>query len=110
MSDNDFWFWLVTLGVAVITGGVAALRSLRIARLIEDTPTSRIRSAAQGYVELSGRGLPLQGTANLAPLTQRPCVWWRYRISRRAEDGDSNSRRQRWERIEAFITRLCCPP
>lgn len=97
MADDDLWFWLLTLAVAVVAGGAAALRWLRVARLIEDTPTSRIRSAAQGYVELVGNGLPLPGSRNLAPLTQRPCVWWRYRISRREErDG---GRRQAWRTV-----------
>jgi hypothetical protein len=98
LADQDFWFWLLTLGVASIGGGAAALRWLKVARLIEDTPTSRIRSAAQGYVELSGRGIPLPGTQNLAPLTQRPCVWWRYRISRKVE-GRGKNRRDRWQTI-----------
>jgi len=88
---EDFWFWVLTLGVAGIGGGALALRSMRIARLIEDTPTSRVRSAAQGYVELSGRGLPLDGTHNLAPLTQRPCVWWNYRIAKKQEGGKGRS-------------------
>jgi hypothetical protein len=99
LADDDLLFWLLTLGVAVIAGGTAALRWLRIARLIEDTPQSRIRSAAQGYVELSGSGLPLPGTRNLAPLTQRPCVWWRYRVSRRTERGHGKGRREGWETV-----------
>jgi hypothetical protein len=99
LAEDDFLFWLLTLGVAVIAGGTAALRWLRIARLIEDTPQSRIRSAAQGYVELSGNGRPLPGTRNLAPLTQRPCVWWRYRVSRRTERGSGKGRREGWETV-----------
>jgi E3 Ubiquitin ligase len=99
LAEDDFLFWLMTLGVAVIAGGTAALRWLRIARLIEDTPQSRIRSAAQGYVELSGNGLPLPGTRNLAPLTQRPCVWWRYRVSRRTERGSGKHRRKGWDTV-----------
>ncbi len=99
MADpSDFWFWLLTLGFAVAGGGWLALRSLHVARLIEDTPTSRIRSAAQGYVELAGRGRPLDGTENLAPLTQRPCVWWRYRIER-SESGAGEKRRQSWATV-----------
>lgn len=90
------WFWLLALAGAVVVGGIAAMRWLRIARLIEDTPTSRIRSAAQGYVELAGRGLPLPGTQNLAPLTQRPCLWWRYRIAKKNEQGSGKNRRQTW--------------
>jgi hypothetical protein len=99
LADDDFWFWALTLVVAVMAGGAAALRSLRIARLIEDTPTSRIRSAAQGYVELAGNGRVLQGTQNLSPLTQRPCVWWRYTISRRVERGSGKARREGWTKV-----------
>ncbi|MGB7905230.1 MAG: GIDE domain-containing protein [Steroidobacteraceae bacterium] len=99
MAESDFWFWLLTLGVAVVAGGAAALRWLRIARLIEDTPTSRIRSAAQGYVELLGNGLLLPGTNNPAPLTQRPCVWWSYRIAKRTERGTGKNRRESWQTI-----------
>jgi len=105
LTDEDLWFWLLTLAVAVLTGGVAALRWLKIARLMEDTPTSRIRSAAQGYVELAGRGRPLDGTQNLAPLTQRPCVWWRYRISKRTESGGKN-RQGRWQSIASGTSAL----
>ena len=104
MTDEDLWFWLLTLVVAVLAGGVAALRWLKIARLMEDTPTSRIRSAAQGYVELSGRGMPLDGTQNLAPLTQRPCVWWRYRISKKTESG--KNRQGRWQSIASGTSAL----
>jgi hypothetical protein len=96
---EDFWFWALTLGVAVLGGGATALRWLKFARLIEDTPTSRVRSAAQGYVELSGRGLPLEGTTNPAPLTQRPCVWWRYRIAKKHEG--TRGRSDSWQTVSA---------
>lgn len=82
---------------------------LRKARLIEDTPSSRIRSAPQGYVELSGFA-HANGNNNgqsesagnkadllMAPLTKIPCVWYRYRIER-YERGDKNSR---WRTIES---------
>jgi len=99
LADDDLWFALLTLVVAVVAGGAAALRWIRIARLIEDTPTSRIRSAAQGYVELAGQARPLPDTQNLAPLTQRPCVWWRYRISKKVEGGSGKNRRTRWQTV-----------
>jgi hypothetical protein len=99
LADDDLWVTLLTIAVAVVAGAAAALRWIRIARLIEDTPTSRIRSAAQGYVELSGRARPLPETHNLAPLTQRPCVWWRYRISRKVEHGSGRNRRRSWQTV-----------
>jgi len=98
---EDFWFWVLTLGVAVIAGGWAAFRSLHIARLIEDTPTSRIRSAAQGYVELSGRAQALAGQVAAAPLTNRPCVWWSFRIQKKIERRTKSGKREHWKTIES---------
>ncbi len=101
MDDpSDFWFWALNLGAAVIGGGWFAFRWLHIARVIEDTPTSRVRSAAQGYVEIEGRSRPLPATSNLAPLTQRDCVWWRYRVQHHSgSDGQGGSRRARWRTV-----------
>jgi hypothetical protein len=98
---SDLWFWLLVLGAAVGGGGWCAFRWLHVARLIEDTPTSRVRSAAQGYVELAGRCRPLPGTANPAPLTQRPCVWWHYRIQRRTDSGAPGKRRRSWSNVSS---------
>jgi len=89
------------LGVAVLGGGWLAFRFLHIARMLEDTPTSRVRSAAQGYVELVGRSKGLAGTPNIAPLTQRPCVWWRFRIQRRTGSGSRANRRSKWQTVQS---------
>jgi hypothetical protein len=99
LADDDLWFWLLTLGVAIVAGGAGALRSFKRARLVEDTPTSRIRSAAQGYVEIAGNARLLPGSQNLAPLTQRPCVWWRYKVSKRTETGSGKARRSQWQTV-----------
>lgn len=102
MADpSDLGFWLLVLGVAVLGGGWFAFRWLHIARLLEDTPTSRVRSAAQGYVELVGRSRSLAGTTNLAPLTQRPCVWWRFRIQRRTGATSRGQRRTKWQTVQS---------
>ncbi len=67
-------------------------------RHLQDTPTSKIRSAAQGYVELAGvlRNNPDAPQPLLAPLTGKPCVWWRYRI----EEYLSGAKRSSWRIIE----------
>jgi hypothetical protein len=69
--------------------------------MIEDTPTSRVRSAAQGYVEIAGRCRPLDGARNLAPLTQRPCVWWHFRIQKRTSSGPPGKRRTSWRTVNS---------
>lgn len=92
MSGNSLFGWLMLLGFAAVLGwfGFGAWRR---ARLIADTPTAKLRGAPQGYVELQGRAQILDGVPNIAPLTQKPCVWWRYRIERR---GSKN----RWSTVE----------
>lgn len=62
-------------------------RSLRHARLVDDTPTARIASAAQGYAELRGRGQPLAGLPLLSPLNGLPVLWWRLLTEKRNEKG-----------------------
>jgi len=93
MSGNHFKFWFLVAG---LTAGAAysfwyAFKAWAKNRTIEDTPTSRVRSAAQGYVELSGRGVAPPNDANKAPLTGLPCPWWRYKIEERRYSGRSRS-------------------
>jgi hypothetical protein len=63
-------------------------------RLLADTPAVRIRSAAQGYVKLSGRTQSAGPAPTAAPLTSRPCVWWSYEIAQQETDSKGN---RRWE-------------
>src|SRR3569832_2181805 len=84
---------LVMVVIAVAVGAfIAAFVSLRRARLIEDTPTSRIRSAAQGYVELEGEAVMMEGVPIIAPLTLLPCAWFRYRVEERVENNRGDAR------------------
>ena len=59
---------------------IAWISAWRRARAVADTPTSRIASAAQGYVELIGIGKPLGGQPVISPANHLPCLWYRYRI------------------------------
>ena len=99
MSGNQLKFWLIAAGLAA--GAVYsfwyACKAWAKNRLIEDTPTSRVRSAAQGYVELSGLGVLPPNTENKGPLTGMPCTWWRYKVEQRSSTGRSRS----WSTIES---------
>lgn len=75
----------LTLAV-VVSAFVFAFSSLRKARLIEDTPTSVIRSAPQGYVELTGTSKPDQKKLT-APLTASPCLWFHYKVEKHVRSG-----------------------
>lgn len=85
-ADEYFW-WCAGSAVAGAAGFVASFVFLHRCRLIENMPTSRLRSAAQGYLELEGRVLLAQGPAIIAPLTHTHCVWWRYRVEKKVRSG-----------------------
>lgn len=71
---------------------------LRRERLVADTPVVRIRSAAQGYVKISGRALPAGAAPTVAPLSSRPCVWWDYQIAQEQRDSKGNVH---WRTVES---------
>ncbi len=84
---DTVWGTLAAVAMLMGTGLWGWLRSLRHARLILDTPTSRIASAAQGYTELRGRGRPLSGTPLLSPVNGLPVLWYRLVTHRKQADG-----------------------
>ena len=91
----SFWFgslFVAAASVYIMRLGLAAFWKLR---LVVDTPTARIRSAPQGYVELQGQAHPRRELI-AARLTGRPCVWYRYRIQERRR----SDRRETWVTIE----------
>jgi hypothetical protein len=91
-----FWCLAAALAGAAIYSFYYCFVSWRRNRIVGDTPTSRVRSAAQGYVEFTGRGIMPSNTANKAPLTGIPCTWWRYKIEQR-----SGSRSRSWTAVQS---------
>ncbi|MDH5535767.1 MAG: E3 ubiquitin ligase family protein [Betaproteobacteria bacterium] len=53
-------------------------------RQIHDLPTSKVASAAQGYVELFGRSEQIEGIPVMSKLTGLPCCWYRYYVERKS--------------------------
>jgi len=78
--------WAVICGLVALLALLAWRAALRRHHAIHDTPTSKIASAAQGFVELHGRGKALEGLPLLAPLNNLPCLWYRYKIERRDDN------------------------
>jgi hypothetical protein len=56
------------------------LTRMRRDRAVADTPLARLRSAAQGYVKVTGQARTASGAPTPAPLSGRPCVWWNYSV------------------------------
>ncbi|HET7775158.1 MAG TPA: hypothetical protein VFK74_02240, partial [Azospira sp.] len=78
--------WLATLALMAAISLIAWAGAVKRRRAIADTPTSRIASAAQGYVELQGTGRPLEGLPLVSPLTALPCLWYRYTTEEKDSD------------------------
>ena len=97
---QDFWIWCAFLGIAAGLSGYGIFHFIRRARLIEDTPTAKVRSAAQGYLELIGRGKYLGDTPLSAPLTDTPCTWYSYKIERKVHSG----KHTRWSTVESQVS------
>ena len=91
---GDLHVYIYVLPVIAAVALVAWLLSLKRMLAIGGTPTSKIGSAAQGYVELVGRALPHPGGALRSRFTLLPCVWYQYRIEQREQDG-------KWHKLES---------
>lgn len=93
---------LVVSASACLGGGWWAVRRMVQARYLLDTPTSKIRSAAQGYVELYG--VLQEHKASLqARLTGNPCLWWRFKV----EEYSSSDKRSAWRVVKSGSSEAC---
>jgi hypothetical protein len=82
-SSGSRTMWIVCLTLILITSIFAWISTWRRRRMIIDTPTSRIASAAQGYVELIGTGHSLDDTQLVSHLNGLPCLWYRWLVRER---------------------------
>lgn len=78
--------WAFVLAATLALGLLAWHSSLRRARAVAGTPTSRVASAAQGYVELVGVGRAAPESPVYSPAHHLPCLWYRYRAYVRQGD------------------------
>lgn len=99
-----FWFWVSIGTIGALAAFYGAFRALRHARIIEDTPTAKTRSAAQGYCELNGHARLLPGPEIRSPLSQARCAWWRYKIERKETVWRDGKRRTEWRTIESGLS------
>ena len=89
-SGRTICLWLIAA-----IGLVASAASYRRARAIADIATSRIGSAAQGYVEVVGKAKADPSELIFTPYSRISCIWYRYRAYSR--DGD----RGEWQQIDS---------
>ena len=93
---DDFWMTIMVFVVVATAGFLGAFYFFMRKRVMEDTPTSKIRSAAQGYVELAGSGKLMDGPPIIAPLTQKHCTFYSYSIEKRRRSKNNSD----WSTVE----------
>ena len=96
---DDFWLWAIGLLIAALVSFVFSFITLHRKRIIEDTPTSKIRSAAQGYIELIGHGQLMEGQPIIAPLTGTICTWYKYSVDEHRQSGKNS----KWVTIRTYV-------
>jgi hypothetical protein len=79
------------MGVVSFLAWVANYRRYR---QIHDLPTSKVASAAQGYVELAGHADMVEGELISSQLSATPCCWYSYEI----EEKTSNDK---WQTVDS---------
>lgn len=85
---------MFALAVIAAIAFCAWMMSFRRLLAMSGTPTSRVASAAQGYVELCGRGRNHPDFQVLSHLTGLPCIWYRYVVEQRTSN-------DKWKRISS---------
>ena len=78
--------WPYALAAMAVVSFFAWVAAYRRYRQIHDLPTSKVASAAQGYVELFGHAEQLPNDPIRSKLTGLPCCWFRYYVERKSGD------------------------
>lgn len=100
-------FWLIISGLTALAAYFfwRMYAGLHHARLIENIPTARIRSAHQGYIELIGRAKAMDGPLIVSPLSQTVCLWYRFKIEEKVSHYQSKGRSQaRWRVVDEGVS------
>ncbi|BBB32348.1 hypothetical protein TTHT_0782 [Thermotomaculum hydrothermale] len=91
-GDGLYLFFATLLGFIVFT--YKMFRVWKIKQIIEDTPTSKLRSIAAGFVEVSGKITSPKPV--ISPISGSPCVFFRYTKEKFVRSG----RNSRWVTVE----------
>lgn len=91
-------FLLMLIGLSIFALGFIFFRKKR---LIENTPTSKIRSIAMGLVEICGQVIPIKERIFKSPFTNKECVYYQFTI----EEYQSSGKNSHWVTIKKGVER-----
>ena len=96
IPPQDYPYVLGMMIIAVLLSFYWFVRNWKRLRLIEDTPTAKLRSAHQGYVELEGKGQFIDNRPVYAPLSNHPCLWYSSKIEQQETFTENGRTQTRW--------------
>ena len=95
LSSGDYMVLYAVLAAGLLFLLYYAYGAFRRYRYMDGTATSKIRSAAQGHVELKGLGEFLPGDTITSPFSGSRCIWYHCTIDRKQRHG----KRTTWTNI-----------
>ncbi len=104
LSPEEYHFTLGILLMAALLSLYYFARNWKRFRLIEDTPTAKLRSAHQGYIELVGKGLSIDDQPIYAPLSNHPCLWYQSQIEQQETYTEKGRTQTRWNVVYKTIS------
>lgn len=91
------WGWGGFCAALAVFSFLWFLESFRRYRLLQDTPTAKIGTAPQGYVEVNGLAENIPGKTQKSPLSLQPCVWYKYKV----EEHRGSGKNARWVTVDS---------
>lgn len=104
LSPEDYEFALIALSLAALISFYVFVRNWKRLRIVEDTPTAKLRSAHQGYIELEGKGQFVDDQPIYAPLSNHPCLWYRSQIEQQETFTENGRTQTRWNVVYKNIS------
>ncbi|WP_417541816.1 hypothetical protein [Methylophaga thalassica] len=105
LTVTEFYIAAAVLSAIVILLFYQMIKHYKYARLIENVPTAKIRSAPQGYVELIGTTGLMEGPPVISPISGTRCVWFRYTIEEQVTEYEGKGRiKSRWKVIKTHTS------
>ena len=89
-KDDGFAFGIMLLVIGLLIF-FKSLKNLKMKRLFENVPTSKMRSLAMGLVELKGK-IQVEDKILKDPFDDKECVYWRIHIQESVKRG----KRRKW--------------
>ena len=87
LSPAEYYLYILALIILIVAVLHKLNQSYHHLRFVSDTPTSRIASAAQGYVELKGLGELMPGSSISSPFSHQRCLWYQCKVEKKQRIG-----------------------